>query len=248
MSAKASHILYIICVIFCTAMPSKSQPSACPTAETPRTSKTSIKTPTSKSQKTNFSPSAHKSKAYHGSQQVLSSHSLPQFHTEIPKFSPLSSHNVSSVQKGSDSSLLPEAPQSSQLLPEPISSTKLSQSPPTNLEFPAQLQHSLCNQLQRPLSLVSPRPNPQPKPLEPSPPVNTLSGLSVFIESPSDTYSRYKSTLTYGDAPVCMSYTSISGDHESALSHQDTQCIPSHVLNVIQNPPSAEKDELSVGK
>ncbi|GLD57129.1 zinc finger B-box domain-containing protein 1 isoform X1 [Lates japonicus] len=44
-------------------LPSKSISSACPTAETPRTSQTSIKTPTSKSQKPHTSPTVHKSKA-----------------------------------------------------------------------------------------------------------------------------------------------------------------------------------------
>ncbi|CAK6965208.1 uncharacterized protein zbbx isoform X1 [Scomber scombrus] len=70
-------------------------------------------------------------------------------------------------QKGSPSPLLPEEMQSSQLFPETISSLKLSQSPPSNLEYPKQSQYSLCdqesflsdNQLQSPLSPVSSTPH-----------------------------------------------------------------------------------------
>ncbi|XP_026221301.1 uncharacterized protein zbbx isoform X2 [Anabas testudineus] len=248
-----------------SAMPSKNKPSACPTAEAPRTLKTSIKTPTSKSQSPNFSPIVHKSNhssADHVSPQLLFSRSLPQFQTEIPKFShfPTScSDDVSSVQtvrKGSESSPMPEQPHSSMSLQDPISSTKVSQSPPTNLEFLTQSQHSLCvqeslpsdKQLQHPLSLVSSRPNPQPKSLEPSPSVNTLSGLCASNKFLPDTYSRYKSSSTHRDVPLCSSRTSISAEHKSTLSNEDTRCIPSDTLIFIQNPPSTMKmeDDLSV--
>lgn len=232
-------------------MPSKSKPSACPTAETPRTSKTSIKTPTSKSQKPSFSPTIHKSKA---DQKHPSSHSLPQFQTEIPKFLQFPSSysgNVTPVQIGLDISLLPKLPKSSLLVPEPLLSIKLSQSPPTNLEFPTQSKQYSCvpespssaNRLQPPLSLVSFRPNPPPKSLEPNPHVNTPSGFSVSHKALPDVCSRYRSTSTYRNTPLCRSCTSISGEHNSTLSHQDT-----HVLNVIQSHPSAMKveDDLSM--
>ncbi|XP_074497789.1 uncharacterized protein zbbx isoform X1 [Sebastes fasciatus] len=73
---------------------SKSKPSACPTAETPRTSKTSIKTPTSTSQKPSCPPYVHKSNPDRGSIQLLSSPSLAHSQTEIPK----SSHSPLSFQ------------------------------------------------------------------------------------------------------------------------------------------------------
>uniref|UniRef100_A0A4W6E9B8 B box-type domain-containing protein n=1 Tax=Lates calcarifer TaxID=8187 RepID=A0A4W6E9B8_LATCA len=278
-------------------LPSKSISSVCPTAETPRTSQTSIKTPTSKSQKPHLSPTVHKSKGDHVSPQVLSS--LPHCQAEILKFScsrpdvsasantispvpkehlspspsipvplrstftvsPTSStestllpkvYHSTPLLKGSDSPLLPEQPRSFKLIPEPISPLKLSQSPPSNLESPKQSQHSLCdaesllldNQLQ--LSQSS-RPNLQPKSLGPSvsqtnpvpfrAPVKTLSS-SLFNKFYSDAYSGYNSTPTCEDSSVFMSSTSISGDHKSALFHQDTPCIPSlssHLLNVTQN-------------
>ncbi|XP_068571655.1 uncharacterized protein zbbx [Cebidichthys violaceus] len=203
---------------------SKSKLSACPAAETPRTSKTSIKTPTSMSQKPKCPPNVHKSNPDRGSIQVLSSPSLVHSQTENPKFShspdsfppdvsPLSptrptipkdhlspstsmsfslrstftvspSSSTESIllpkvyqstplQRSSDSSLLLEQPQSSQLSPEPIS-LKLSQLPPHNLESPRQSQHSCSdpeslpsdNQLQLPLSPLSSSPNPPPKSLE----------------------------------------------------------------------------------
>ncbi|XP_044059693.1 uncharacterized protein zbbx isoform X2 [Siniperca chuatsi] len=274
------------------SLSSKIKPSACPTAETPRSSKTSIKTPTSTSQKPDCSPTVHKSIPDHGSSQLLSCPSLPHSQTEISKSShasPLAStrppipeehlspspsisfslrstftvspssstesallpkvYQSTPLQKASTSSLLQEQRQSS-------SSLKLSQSAPSNLESPRQSQHSLCdpesllsdNELQLPLSPVSSSPNPPLKNLEPSSPVKTLSSSSLFNESPSDAYSIHRSTPTHEDAPLFMSTTPISGDHESTRLHQDTQCIPSHFLNVIHNPPLAVKmeEELSI--
>ncbi|XP_073351205.1 uncharacterized protein zbbx [Pagrus major] len=267
---------------------SKSKPSACPTAETPRTSKTLIKTPTSTSQKPNCSPTVHKSKPDHGSTRFSSSPSLPHYQTEIPKSSHTSvsfPQDVSSLagasppnpeehlslrstftlspsgstesillpkvdqsnpfHKGSYSSLLPEQAQSSQLFPEPISSPKLSQSPPSNLESSRQSQHPLCdpesllsdNQLQPPLSPVSSSPNPARK--SPSP-LKSLFRVSLFNDSPPDAYSRQRSTPTNEDAP----------DQESTLSLQDAQFNPLHPLNVIHSPHSAvkmeEEEELSI--
>ncbi|XP_056229213.1 mucin-2 isoform X1 [Seriola aureovittata] len=296
-------------VILNTASPSKGMPSAPPTAETQRTSKTSIKTSISKSQKSNCSLTDHKSKADHGSPQlsqveILKFLSPLSFPTDVspltrsstPKENPSLSPSVSfslrstftvspssstestllprvyhstPLQKGSDSSLLPEQFQSSKLFPEPISSPKLLQSPPSNLETPMQSQDSLCdpecllsvNQLELPQSS---RPNPQTKSLEPSrsqtnpvpfrAPVKNPSSFSLFNKSPPDAYSSYKSTPTYGNAPVFISSTSISCDHELALTHQDTDaCMPSlspHPLDVTQDPLLAvkmvEEEELSV--
>ncbi|XP_051252805.1 uncharacterized protein zbbx isoform X3 [Dicentrarchus labrax] len=290
---------------------SKSKPSVCPTAETPRTSKTSIKTPTPTSQKPNCSPTVHKSKPDHGSPRLLSSPSLPHSQTEIPKSShgisfqpdafPLASarppipeeypspsssisfslgctftvspsgstettllpkvYQSTPLQKASDSSPLPEQCQSPKLFPEPISSLKLSQPPPSNLESPRQSQYSFCDpesllsddQLQLPLSHVSYSPNPIPKSLEQSPPLKTLSCSSLLKESPPGAYSKHRSTPANEDAPVFMSSTPISGDHESSLSPQDTQCIPSlplHLLNVIKSShltvKMEEEEELSI--
>ncbi|XP_034557079.1 zinc finger B-box domain-containing protein 1 isoform X2 [Notolabrus celidotus] len=73
------------------ASSSKNKPSSCPTAATPRTTKESIKTPTSKSQKHYCPPTVHKSKPDRGSQQLLSSLSLPLCQNEIPKSSHFSS-------------------------------------------------------------------------------------------------------------------------------------------------------------
>ncbi|TKS81228.1 hypothetical protein D9C73_015333 [Collichthys lucidus] len=278
---------------------SKSKPSACPTDQTPRTSKTSIKTPTSMSQKPNCFTNVHKSKPHCGSPRLLSSPLLLHSQTEIPKsphapvsfppdvsllssarplipeehLSPSPSFSLRSTfivspsgstesallpkvyqstpfQKGSDSSLLPEQPQSPWLFPEPMSSLKLSQLPPSNLESSRQSHRSLCepeslllvNQLQLPLSPVSSSPNTPPKSLEPSPAVNSLSRLSLF-KSPLDAYSRSSSTPTDEDAPLIMSSTPISGDHESDLSLSCIPSPPSHRLNVILNPPLAEKTE-----
>ncbi|XP_019950441.2 mucin-17 isoform X1 [Paralichthys olivaceus] len=298
------------------ALPSNSMPTAYFTAETPRTSQTSIKTPTSKSQKPNCSTTVHKSKAEHGSPPCLSS--LPHPQAKIPKsscspllfppdvfplattrsplpkqhlspspstpfmlrstftFSPSSSTESTLLPKvchstplhqSSHSSLLPERHPSSTLFPESISSPKLFQSPPNNLESLEKSQHSLSdpeslsldNHFQLPQSS---RPNPQPKSLEPSQlqelpaPLSTtvkdLLSLSLFNESAPDANSRHTSTPTYGD-PVFMSPCFFSGNHESTLSRRDTQCIPtlsSESLNVTQNHPFAlklkEEEELSV--
>ncbi|XP_078102602.1 uncharacterized protein zbbx isoform X1 [Sander vitreus] len=284
---------------------SKSKPSACTTAEISRTSQTSIKTPTSMSQKPKCPPDVHKSKHDCGSIQLLSSPSLAHSQTEIPLLyppdgshlastrppipeehfspspsisfslrstftvSPLSStestllpnvYQSTPLQKGSDSSLLPEQPQSPQLFPESISSLKPSQSPPSNLESPRQSKHSCCDTesllaekhlsaLSVPLSPVSSSPNPRPKPLEPGPPVKTLSSSSLFNKSPPDAYSSHGSTLKTEDSSIFMASTPISGEHEST---QDMQCIPSlpsHFVDVIKYPPLAvqmeENEELS---
>ncbi|XP_028430114.1 zinc finger B-box domain-containing protein 1 isoform X2 [Perca flavescens] len=166
-------------------------------------------------------------------------------------------YQSTSLQKGSDSSPLPEQPQSPQLFPEPISSLKPSQLPPSNLESPRQSKHSCCDtesllsekHLQLPLSPVSSSPNPPPKPLEPSPPVKILSSLSLFNKSPPDAYFSCGSTPKTEDSSICMASTPISGEHEST---QDMQCIsslPSHFLDVIKYPPLAlkmeENEELS---
>ncbi|XP_062241274.1 mucin-2 [Platichthys flesus] len=293
-------------------LPSKSMPPANITAETARTSQTSINT--SKSQKPNCSTTFHKSEAERGSPPHFTS--LPHPQAKIPKSSrspfsfppdvfplattrsPLPNQHLSPspsttfmlgstftvspssstestlsakvchsspLQQSSDSALLKERHQPSTLYQEPISSPKLFQSPPNNLESLEKSLHSLSD----PESLLSdnqfqsPRPNPQPRSLEPSqsqalraPPsatVKALLSLSLFNESPPDANSRRTSTPTYGDAPVLMSPCSFSGKYESTLSQRDTQCKPtlsSQSLNVIQNHPFAlkleEEEELSV--
>ncbi|XP_036939857.1 uncharacterized protein zbbx isoform X2 [Acanthopagrus latus] len=259
---------------------SKSKPSARPTAETPRTSKTLIKTPTSTSQKPNCPPTVHKSKPDQRSTRFLSP-SLPHIQTEIPKSShaPLSiPSDVSSLvgarppspeqhlslrstftlspsgstesiflpkvdqsnpfHKGSDSSLLPEQAQTSQLFPEPISSPKLLQSPPSNLESSRKSQHRPCdpdsllsdNQLQPPPSPVSSSPNPPrkyPRPLK------SLFRASLFNDCLPDAYSRQSSTPTNENAL----------DQESTLSLQYAQCNPSLPSDVLHSPHSAVKME-----
>ncbi|XP_031716887.1 melanoma-associated antigen C1 [Anarrhichthys ocellatus] len=70
-----------------TSSSSKSKLSVCLAAETPRTSKTSIKMPTAMSQKPKCPPNVHKSNPDRGSIQVLSSPSLVHSQTETPKFS-----------------------------------------------------------------------------------------------------------------------------------------------------------------
>uniref|UniRef100_A0A3Q1FML4 Uncharacterized LOC110955998 n=1 Tax=Acanthochromis polyacanthus TaxID=80966 RepID=A0A3Q1FML4_9TELE len=284
------------------SLPSKSKSSACPTAETSRTSKASIKTPTSKSPRSILSPTIHKSKPKCGSPQRLSS--LPHSQSQIPLFSadvfalasnsspeedlslspsiffPLRStftvspsnstdptllpkvYHSAPLREDSDSSLLAEQSQSSHLFAEPISSSKLCESPRSNLMPRRQSQHFSCdqesvlldNQLQLPLSPVSASPHPSPKSLEPSlsqitlapyaGPVKTLSSLSLLNEPPPDEYSTNKSTPSCGDAAVFVSPTPVSGDHKSTLSHRDRHCTPSsHFLNVIQNPSAAVKME-----
>ncbi|XP_039648116.1 zinc finger B-box domain-containing protein 1 isoform X2 [Perca fluviatilis] len=160
-------------------------------------------------------------------------------------------YQSTSLQKGSDSSPLPEQPQSPQLFPEPISSLKPSQLPPSNLESPRQSKHSCCDtesllsekHLQLPLLPVSSSPKPPPKPLESSPPVKILSSLSLFNKSPPDANFSHGSTPKTEDSSICMASTPISGEHEST---QDMQCIsslPSHFLDVIKYPPLAVKME-----
>lgn len=219
---------------------SKSKPSACPTAGSPRTTKTSIRTPTSASKKPNCSPAVHKSKPICGSPQLLSSPSLSLSQTKIPEssrtpdvsppasaatpvpeehmspslsssFSLRSTFTVSPsgsiestflprvdqltpLPKVSDSSLLLEQSQSTQLFPECIPSPKLSPSPPSNLEPSRRSQRSFCDleslrahsQLQLPMLLRSASPNPPSKSLEPSSSVKCPSSLSLFNDSPAD--------------------------------------------------------------
>nr|XP_046244595.1 zinc finger B-box domain-containing protein 1 isoform X2 [Scatophagus argus] len=284
----------------------KSKPSARPTAETPRTSKTSIKTPTLMPQKPNWSPTVHKSKPDHGSPPLLSCPSSPHFQTDIPKSSqasvsfppdvtslacnrsPISEEHLFSspsmpfslrstytispssstesillpkvyqsppLQKDSDSSLPPEQPQFSKLFPEPFSLQKLSQSSSSNLESSRQSQQSICepeyllldNHPELPLSPVSSSQHPPSESLEQCPPLETLSILS-HNESPP--YSRHRSLLTNEDTPVFMSSTPIAGDHESTQSLQNALLVPSlpsHLLNVFQNPGKMkEEEELSI--
>ncbi|XP_034723397.1 uncharacterized protein zbbx isoform X2 [Etheostoma cragini] len=274
----------------------KSKPSAGTTAENSRTSQTSIKTPTSMSQKPNYPPIVHKSKPDCGSITFLSSPSLAHSQTEIPvpylpdishlastrppipeeHFSPSPSISFSlrstftvspssstestllpnvfqstQLQKGSDPSLIPEQPQSPQLFQEPISSLKPSQLPPSNLESPRQSKHSCCDtesvlskkNIHLPMSPVSFSPNPPPKPLEPSPPVKTLSSLSLFNKSPPDAYSSQWSTLKTEASPICMASTPISGQHESTQHMQCILSLPSHFLDDIKYPPLAVKME-----
>ncbi|XP_030007103.1 zinc finger B-box domain-containing protein 1 [Sphaeramia orbicularis] len=169
------------------------------------------------------------------------------------------------LQNSSDSTVLPEQLQSSQLYPEPISSPKNSQSTASNLDSQKQSQHSLSdpegllsgNQGQIPPLPVSSSPNALVKSMEPvsSPwgtnpvssqaPVRTPPNVSSLypLESLTGAYSRSRSAhdYTYEDAPVRLSSTSVSVDHESCLSYQDTQhirSVPSHLLNVSQSPPS----------
>ncbi|XP_023153267.2 uncharacterized protein zbbx [Amphiprion ocellaris] len=147
------------------------------------------------------------------------------------------------LQEDSDSSLLAEQSQSSQLFAEPISSPKLCESPRSNLLPRQQSQHFSCdqesvlldNQLQLPLSPVSASPHPSPKSLEPSlsqitlapyeGPVKTLSSLSLLNGPPADSTNR--STPSCDDTVAFVSPTPISGDHKSTLSHRDRHCTPS---------------------
>ncbi|XP_068440125.1 serine-rich adhesin for platelets isoform X2 [Clinocottus analis] len=279
---------------------SKSKLSVGPTVETPRTSKTSIKTPTSMSQKPNCPPNVHKSNSDHRSIQVLSSALFVHSQNEIPKFShspdsfspdvsPLAStkptlpedhlspsstslllrstftvspssslestllpkvYQSTPLQRSSDSSLLLEQPQSSQLFPESIS-LKLSQLPPNNLESPRQSQHSYCdpqsllsdNQLQLPPSHASSSPNPSPKSLEPNLDLINISSLSLFNASPPDACSSHGSILIHRDSSVFMCSTHIYGEHELTL---DTQCfpsLPSQLFDVVKESTLAEKME-----
>ncbi|XP_059186406.1 uncharacterized protein zbbx [Centropristis striata] len=160
-------------------------------------------------------------------------------------------------QKRLDSSLLPEQPQSSQLIPEPISSLKLSQLPPSNLESRWQSQHfcdpvSLLsdNQLQLPPSPVSSGPNIPSKSLEPSPRVKTVSSLSLYNKCTPDADSSHTSTPTNQDSSVFLSPTSISGDMETTLDAQCISSLSSHFLDVFNKPPLAVKmekeEELSI--
>ncbi|KAF0030616.1 hypothetical protein F2P81_017347 [Scophthalmus maximus] len=252
-TSKAEHAM--------KSLPSKSLPSPCPTAETTRTSQTSIKTPNSKSQKPTCSPAVPKSKAHHEIPNLLC------FPPLFPSDVSLAVRHSTPLRQRSDSSLQPEQSQSSNLFQEPISSPMLSQSAPSNLEAPEQSQHSLSdpdsflsdNELKLPQSSG---PNPRPKSLEPtqsqtnpapfSTAVKTLS--SSFNQSPSEVNSREKSTPSYGDATVYTSSPSFSGDPESThQARQDTKCIPSissHPLNVVQNHPFTvrmkEEEELSM--
>ncbi|XP_029026323.1 uncharacterized protein zbbx isoform X3 [Betta splendens] len=191
-----------------SVMSYKSEPPACPTAETPRSSKSSSKTPSSKAQTTSLSATAPKSEADQRSPHPLSSRSLPQFHSEIRKFSP----SCSPSHKGSDSYLLPKPTQSSQFLLEPVSCTRPSQSPPATLESP---QHSSCvpeyllsaDQVPDSQSFVTPKPNP--KSLKQSPSESTPPDLLACTESKSlDTFSTYKSTSAYVNTRVSKSWTS----------------------------------------
>ncbi|CAJ1065726.1 zinc finger B-box domain-containing protein 1 isoform X1 [Xyrichtys novacula] len=273
------------------ALSSKNKPSSCPTAATPRTSEKSIKTPTSKSRKPSCSPIVHKSEPDCGSQQLVSSFSLPNCQTVTPKSShftasflpdvspsasatppipkePLSrcssipsslrsTYTVSpssstestllptvyqsaTLEKGSDSSPLPEQPQSSKLLPQSVSSVRLFQSPTSNLQLQSQSQHSLFdpetllshNQLQLTPSPPSLSPNLPPRLLEPTP------------ASRSAAYSGHRSPPINEDAPFFMYFTSVSGDHESAVSQKAAQCsqtVSSYQTEVFQNSPVAVK-------
>lgn len=86
------NVLIIVCVIFCTASSSKIKPSACPTSDSPRTSKTSIKTPTPTSQAPTCTPTVQKSKLDLGSPPLLSFSSLPHSQAQIfkPSHTPVS--------------------------------------------------------------------------------------------------------------------------------------------------------------
>ncbi|XP_067364665.1 uncharacterized protein zbbx isoform X1 [Channa argus] len=220
-TSQAEHLL--------TLMPSKSKTPACPTVETPRTSKTSIKTPNLKSQKPNFSPTVQKTKADLESPQPLLTRSLLDCQTKITKFShslPLFSPDISPVHK--DSSLLPEQtlePDSSELLSEPITSAKLSQFRLTSLEIMSQSQHCLSS-----------KPDLQQKYLE----SNSSSDLSLFNES----------TSPYEHSSVFMSFTPITSDHEPTRSNHFFPSLTSQLLNNIHIPMTAVKEEdvLSIGK
>ncbi|XP_041666254.1 mucin-17 isoform X2 [Cheilinus undulatus] len=261
-----------------SASSSKTKPSARSTAETPRASKKSIKTPTSKSQQPHRSPTVHKSKPDCGSPQLLSSVSLPNCQTALPKSSPSAPSGVSPLatatppiseepvshspstfiplrstftlspssstesallpkvdqstplQQGSQSSLLLEA-QSPQLFSQRISSVRLSQSPPSNLQFQRQSQHFLCYP-ECPLSHNQPH-----GPQKPSQPVRTPPGADL----------RHSSTPTNKGAPVLTPFTFIDGYHNYPASQQDTRFFPSvpPCHYVSQDSPSALETEPS---
>ncbi|XP_058490447.1 uncharacterized protein zbbx [Solea solea] len=285
-TSKAKHSM--------KSSPSQTVPPLCPTAETPRTSRTSIRTPALNSQKPMCYSTVHKSSADHGSSQPLSSspnsqheilkssrspfsftpdESLHLHPTPPPPPPPLRSTFTVSPSSSAESPSLPRVNRStplhqssdsylsSNIFPRPVSSLKLSQSPPSNLDSPKQSQRSLFepesllsdDQLRLP---QSDRPDPQPKSLElnhsqtnPVPfsaTVTTPSSLSLFNESLPDANLRYKSIPPYGDAPVLMSTSFISGSHKSTLSRQVTECVSSlssHPLNVNQNISLAVKME-----
>nr|XP_043887985.1 cell wall protein RBR3 isoform X2 [Solea senegalensis] len=285
-TSKAKHSM--------KSSPSQTMPPLCPTVETPRTSRTSIRTPALNSQKAMCYSTVHKSSADHGSSQPLSS--SPNSQDEILKSSrshfsftpdeslhlnptppppPLRSTFTVSPSSSAESPSLPRVNRStplhqssdsylsSNIFPRPVSSLKLSQSPPSNLDSPKQSQRSLFepesllsdDQLQLP---QSDRPDPQPKSLElnhsqtnPVPfsaTVKTPSSLSLFNESLPDANLRYKSIPPYGDTMgiVLMSASFISGSHKSTLSRQVTECVSSlssRPLNVNQNISLAVKME-----
>ncbi|XP_029026322.1 uncharacterized protein zbbx isoform X2 [Betta splendens] len=220
-----------------SVMSYKSEPPACPTAETPRSSKSSSKTPSSKAQTTSLSATAPKSEADQRSPHPLSSRSLPQFHSEIRKFSP----SCSPSHKGSDSYLLPKPTQSSQFLLEPVSCTRPSQSPPATLESP---QHSSCvpeyllsaDQVPDSQSFVTPKPNP--KSLKQSPSESTPPDLLACTESKSlDTFSTYKSTSAYVNTRVSKSWTS------SELSFDGGDEISSDCLGLALHEEDSSDEE-----
>ncbi|XP_025754293.1 uncharacterized protein zbbx isoform X1 [Oreochromis niloticus] len=163
------------------------------------------------------------------------------------------------LEKCSDSALLPDQPQSSQLFVEPISSPKICESPRSNLMSPKESQHFLCdpesllsdNQLPLPLSPKTTSTHSPAKYLEPAQSQisavasETLSKLSLFDATPPDEDSTYRSTHTIEDAPVFRSVKT-----ESTQS-QDTNYIPlSSLLKVTQNNVLAvkmdEEERLSV--
>ncbi|XP_035478910.2 serine/arginine repetitive matrix protein 2 isoform X4 [Scophthalmus maximus] len=146
-TSKAEHAM--------KSLPSKSLPSPCPTAETTRTSQTSIKTPNSKSQKPTCSPAVPKSKAHHEIPNLLcfpplfpSDVSLAGTRSPLPK-EPLSPSPSASFSLRSKSALSPSSSTEVTLFPEVRHSTPLRQRSDSSLQ-PEQSQSS--NLFQEPIS------------------------------------------------------------------------------------------------
>ncbi|XP_032365349.1 mucin-12 isoform X2 [Etheostoma spectabile] len=150
----------------------KSKPSACTTAEISRTSQTSIKTPTSMSQKPNYPPIVQKSKPDCGSITFLSPPSLAHSQTEIlVPYPPDVSHLAStrpptpeehfspspSISLRSTFTVSPSSSTESTLLPNVFQSTPLQKGSDSSL-LPEQPQSPQL--FQEPISSLKPSQSP----------------------------------------------------------------------------------------
>ncbi|KAM8903830.1 uncharacterized protein zbbx isoform 2-T2 [Spinachia spinachia] len=150
------------------ALSSKSKLSARLSPQTPRTSKTSIKTPNSMSQKPNCPPNVHNSNSEPGSTQHLSSPLLVHLQCEIPTFSLCPDafpHDVSSLASTRPTiqedhpSPSPSISLRSTFTVSPSSSTKLSSLPQVYQSTPLQSSSHPSLLLQQP---QSPQLSPEP--------------------------------------------------------------------------------------